>query len=103
MLGRRRAGGPLDELTPREREVLAAMAEGKSNLGIAEALVVSEAAVEKHVTRIFHKLGLGPTTTEHRRVLAVLTYMRGSRALIAIRVRGIGGRCCRGAVAPEPW
>ena len=76
MLGRRRGSGPLDRLTPREREVLAAMAEGKSNLGIAEALVVSEAAVEKHVTGIFQKLSIGPTTTEHRRVLAVLTYMR---------------------------
>jgi DNA-binding NarL/FixJ family response regulator len=79
MLGRRRSGGPLDELTPRERDVLAAMAEGKSNHGIAEALVVSDAAVEKHVTRIFSKLGLGPTETEHRRVLAVLAYMRGSQ------------------------
>jgi DNA-binding NarL/FixJ family response regulator len=78
MLGRRRAGGPLDELTPREREVLAAMAEGKSNAGIAEQLVVTEAAVEKHIGRIFGKLGLGPTTTEHRRVLAVLVYMRDS-------------------------
>jgi DNA-binding NarL/FixJ family response regulator len=78
MLGRRRAGGPLDELTPRERDVLAAMAEGKSNAGIAEQLVVTEAAVEKHVGRIFSKLGLGPTTTEHRRVLAVLVYMRDS-------------------------
>jgi DNA-binding NarL/FixJ family response regulator len=79
MLGRRRGDGPLDELTPRERDVLAAMAEGKSNLGIAETLVVSEAAVEKHVTGIFHKLGIGPTTTEHRRVLAVLTYVRNAR------------------------
>ena len=78
MLGRRRTAGPLDELTPREREVLAQMAEGKSNLGIAETLVVTEAAVEKHVTRIFQKLGLGPTQTEHRRVLAVLAYFRGS-------------------------
>jgi DNA-binding NarL/FixJ family response regulator len=78
MLGRRRAAGPLDSLSPRERDVLAAMAEGKSNLGIAESLVVSEAAVEKHVTGIFQKLGLGPTTTEHRRVLAVLTYVRSS-------------------------
>jgi DNA-binding NarL/FixJ family response regulator len=78
MLGRRRSGGPLDTLTPRERDVLAAMAEGKSNRGIAEALVVSDAAVEKHVTRIFHKLGLGPTPTEHRRVLAVLAFMRSS-------------------------
>jgi DNA-binding NarL/FixJ family response regulator len=76
MLGRRRGEGPVDRLTPRERDVLAAMAEGKSNQGIAEALVVTGAAVEKHVTRIFHKLGLGPTPTEHRRVLAVLTYLR---------------------------
>jgi DNA-binding NarL/FixJ family response regulator len=76
MLGRRRTQGPVERLTPRERDVLAAMAEGKSNQGIAEALVVTEAAVEKHVTGIFHKLGLGPTPTEHRRVLAVLTYLR---------------------------
>jgi DNA-binding NarL/FixJ family response regulator len=79
MLGRRRSAGPLDELTARERQVLAAMAEGKSNLGIAEELVITEAAVEKHVTRIFNKLGLGPTAREHRRVLAVLTYVRNAR------------------------
>jgi len=79
MLGRRRPGGPLDDLTPREREVLAEMAEGKSNRGIADALFVTEAAVEKHVTRIFHKLGLEPTGLEHRRVLAVLAYFRASR------------------------
>lgn len=78
MLGRRPSAGPIDQLSPRERDVLGAMAEGKSNHGIAEELVVSDAAVEKHVTRIFHKLGLGPTQTEHRRVLAVLTYLRGS-------------------------
>jgi DNA-binding NarL/FixJ family response regulator len=78
MLGRRRAEGPVGRLTPRERDVLASMAEGKSNQGIAEALVVTEAAVEKHVTSIFHKLGLGHTPTEHRRVLAVLTYLRDS-------------------------
>jgi DNA-binding NarL/FixJ family response regulator len=77
MLGRRRDEGPLDRLSPREREVLAAMAEGKSNRGIAADLVVTETAVEKHVTRIFNKLDLGPTTTEHRRVLAVLTYLQG--------------------------
>jgi DNA-binding NarL/FixJ family response regulator len=78
MLGRRRADGPLDRLSPRERDVLAAMAEGKSNQGIAQALVVTEAAVEKHVTGIFHKLELGQEPTEHRRVLAVLTYLRGT-------------------------
>jgi DNA-binding NarL/FixJ family response regulator len=77
MLGRRE-GGPLDTLSPREREVLAAMAEGMSNRGIAGQLVISEAAVEKHVTGIFHKLELGPTPTEHRRVRAVLTYLRDS-------------------------
>ncbi len=76
MLGRRAGQSALAELTRREREVLAAMAEGKSNVGIAEDLFVTEAAVEKHTTGIFQKLGLGPTTTEHRRVLAVLTYMR---------------------------
>ena len=80
MLGRRRADGPLERLSPRERDVLGAMAEGKSNQGIAEALVVTEAAVEKHVTGIFHKLGLGPTPTEHRRVLAVLAYLRDTPA-----------------------
>jgi len=78
MLGRRRADDPLALLTPRERDVLAAMAEGKSNEGIAEALFVTQAAVEKHVTRIFNKLGIGGSTTEHRRVLAVLTYLRSS-------------------------
>jgi DNA-binding NarL/FixJ family response regulator len=78
MLGRRRTVDPLAPLSPRERQVLAAMAEGKSNQGIAEDLVVTEAAVEKHITRIFSKLDLGPTPMEHRRVLAVLTYLRSA-------------------------
>jgi DNA-binding NarL/FixJ family response regulator len=78
MLGRRTADGPLAALTPREREVLAAMAEGKSNQGIAEALFVTAPAVEKHVTSIFHKLGLGQMPSEHRRVHAVLMYLRSS-------------------------
>jgi DNA-binding NarL/FixJ family response regulator len=67
----------LDELTPREREVLGLMAEGRSNGAIAEALVVTEGAVEKHVSNIFMKLGLPPSEHDHRRVLAVLTWMRG--------------------------
>jgi DNA-binding NarL/FixJ family response regulator len=75
MLGRRRRESPLDRLSPRERDVLAAMAEGKSNQGIADTLFISEAAVEKHVTGIFHKLDLGPTPSEHRRVRAVLVYL----------------------------
>lgn len=78
MLGRHRTTSPLERLSPRERDVLASMAEGKSNQGIAEALVVTEAAVEKHITRIFTKLELGPTPSEHRRVVAVLTYLRSS-------------------------
>jgi len=75
MLGRRR-DEPLAELTPREREVLGLMAEGLSNHAIAERLVVTERAVEKHVTSIFGKLRLPPTGETHRRVLAVLAYMR---------------------------
>jgi DNA-binding NarL/FixJ family response regulator len=76
MLGRRRLDDPLRDLTPRERGVLAAMAEGKTNGGIAETLTLSEASVEKHVTAIFRKLGLRPAGAEHRRVQAVLTYVR---------------------------
>ena len=78
MLGRRGGDGPLAVLTQREREVLAAMAEGLSNQGIAAALYVTDAAVEKHVTSIFSKLGLTPTPAGHRRVLAVLTYLRNA-------------------------
>jgi DNA-binding NarL/FixJ family response regulator len=79
MLGRRRTAGPLDDLSPRELDVLGEMAEGKSNRGIAEALVVSDAAVEKHVTSIFRKLQIEATPTEHRRVLAVLRYVGAAR------------------------
>ncbi len=79
MVGRRR-DRPFDRLSPRERAVLAAMAEGKSNQGIAEALVVTQNTVEKHVTGIFQKLELDPGTAEHRRVLAVLAYLRESPA-----------------------
>jgi DNA-binding NarL/FixJ family response regulator len=76
MLGRRRKRSRVEELSPRELEVMAAMAEGKSNRGIAEALVISVPAVEKHITRIFGKLGIDSVDTEHRRVHAVLTYLR---------------------------
>ena len=76
MLRRKRADDPLAELTPREREVLELMAEGRSNQAIAERLVVTERAVEKHVTGIFGKLQLPVTGQDHRRVLAVLTYLR---------------------------
>jgi DNA-binding NarL/FixJ family response regulator len=76
LLGRTRRADPLDELTGREREVLELMAEGRSNRAIAEGLVITERAVEKHVTSIFGKLGLEPTAEDHRRVLAVLTFLR---------------------------
>ncbi len=75
IFSRSRRRETLDALTPREREVLAAMAEGASNAAIAGKLVVSEGAVEKHVSNIFAKLGLAPSEGEHRRVLAVLTYL----------------------------
>jgi len=70
-----RRGHPLDSLTTRERQVLALMAEGRSNTAIAAALVVGPGAVEKHISAIFAKIGLPPTDTDHRRVLAVLTYL----------------------------
>jgi DNA-binding NarL/FixJ family response regulator len=76
LVGRRRGDDPLGGLTAREREVLSLMAEGRSNQGIAERLVVTERAVEKHVTSIFSKLRLPAATADHRRVLAVLAYLR---------------------------
>ncbi len=76
LVGRRRRDDPLEELTPREREVLGLMAEGRSNQAIAERLVITLRAVEKHVTSIFSKLRLPATSEDHRRVLAVLTYLR---------------------------
>jgi DNA-binding NarL/FixJ family response regulator len=76
LVGRRRRDDPIDQLTPREREVLGLMAEGRSNSGIAEQLVVTERAVEKHVTSIFQKLRLPAASEDHRRVLAVLAYLR---------------------------
>jgi DNA-binding NarL/FixJ family response regulator/class 3 adenylate cyclase len=76
LVGRRRRDDPLDELTPREREVLELMAEGRTNAAIAERLFVTERAVEKHVTSIFSKLRLAPAAEDHRRVLAVLAYLR---------------------------
>ena len=76
LVGRRRKEDPLDDLTPREREVLELMAEGRSNQAIAERMFITLRAVEKHVTSIFTKLRLPASTEDHRRVLAVLTYLR---------------------------
>jgi DNA-binding NarL/FixJ family response regulator len=76
LLGKRRSDDPVAELTPREREILGLMAEGRSNQGIADGLVITLRAVERHVSTIFGKLGLPSTGTESRRVLAVLLYLR---------------------------
>jgi DNA-binding NarL/FixJ family response regulator len=85
LVGRRRSSDPVDQLTAREREVLGLIAEGRSNRGIAEVLVVTDSAVERHVTGIFSKLGLPQDANDHRRVLAVLRYLqvnsRADRAL----------------------
>ena len=78
MLGRRAWAGPFQSLTHRELAVLAAMAEGMSNWGIARSLLISQASVEKHVTAIFRKLRIVPADSEHRRVQAVLTYLRAA-------------------------
>lgn len=77
LLARGRAGRPLDRLTPREREVLALMAEGRSNASIARRLVLSDGAVAKHTTNIFTKLDLPPSSDDNRRVLAVLAHLDG--------------------------
>jgi DNA-binding NarL/FixJ family response regulator len=76
LLGRRRKADPLASLSPRELDVLTLMAEGRSNAAIAERLVITEGAVEKHISSIFAKLGLPAAPSDHRRVLAVLTYLR---------------------------
>ena len=79
LFARSRRTDPLAPLTPREREVLAAMAEGRSNAGIGATMVIGPAAVEKHIGNIFAKLGLGAEDNDHRRVLAVLKYLGASR------------------------
>lgn len=78
LIGRRARGDALAGLSPRQRDVLASMAQGRSNLGIAEDLHLSEAAVEKHITALFRLLGLEPSGGEHRRVRAVLAYLRAT-------------------------
>jgi DNA-binding NarL/FixJ family response regulator len=78
MVGRRRARTPLDDLTSREREVMTLMAQGRSNQGIADELVVTTAAIERHVTSIFSKLDLRQVPEDHRRVLAVLEFLKRS-------------------------
>ncbi len=75
LMGRRRAQSPLEELTDREREILALMAQGRSNQAISEGLHLSERTVESHVGSIFSKLGLEPTADDHRRVMAVLLHL----------------------------
>jgi DNA-binding NarL/FixJ family response regulator len=80
LLGRARSDDTLGDLTPREREVLALMAEGWSNQAVAEKLVITLRSAEKHVSSIFSKLGLPTTGSEHRRVLAVLRYLRAPEA-----------------------
>lgn len=78
LLSRRRAGSPLEALSPRELEVLGLMAEGRSNAAVASRLVLTVGAVEKHVANILTKLRLPPSSEDHRRVLAVLAYLRDS-------------------------
>ncbi len=78
LVGTRRDDDPLAELTPREHEVLGLMAEGRSNSGIAACLVVTDHAIEKHIRSIFQKLGLEAVRDDHRRVLAVLTFLRAA-------------------------
>lgn len=78
LIGRTRVHDPMDQLTPREREVLSLMAEGRSNIGVAERLYVTEKTVETHVASILGKLGLEAQPDDHRRVLAVLIYLRAS-------------------------
>jgi DNA-binding NarL/FixJ family response regulator len=79
LLARRRSGDPIETLSPRELEVLALMAEGRSNTAVADKLVLTVGAVEKHVANILQKLRLPPSSEDHRRVLAVLAYLRSAR------------------------
>jgi DNA-binding NarL/FixJ family response regulator len=82
VMAARRVTNPLDALTPRERDVLELMAEGRSNAGIAAKMWLSEATVEKHVRHILAKLKLPPTKDDHRRVLAVITFLRSSKEAV---------------------
>ena len=75
LFAQRRRRDPLAELSPREREVLTLMAEGRTNTAIGRALIVTQGAVEKHISSIFSKLGMPPSADDHRRVMAVLTWL----------------------------
>ena len=95
LVGRRRARVPLDDLTEREREVLALMAEGRSNQAICDALFLAPKTVEAHIANIFSKLELLPAPDDHRRVLAVLAYLPGLNRVCPDPIRGArpdGGR-----------
>ncbi len=102
LLGRRRDDDPIAELTPREREVLTLMAEGRSNQGIADRLVITLRAAEKYVSSIFTKLGLPSTGSDSRRVLAVLLYLRGLAPDETPENRPLGGRCAVCPAGPRP-
>ena len=102
LLGRRRREDPLEALTPREREVLGLMAEGRSNAAIAAELVVTERAVEKHVTSIFTKLDLTPAAEDHRRVLAVLRYLQSELRMPRLALSWRCSRCSRARSRSTP-
>ena len=92
LAARQRPDDPLDEMTPRELEVLELMAEGRSNRFIAEQLVVTVPAVERHITSIFAKFGLSSNSADHRRVLAVLRYLSADQAPSFLKL-GARGSC----------
>ena len=96
LLTRRSRDEPLRTLTPREREVLGLMAEGRSNAAIAGRLFVTDKAVGKHTNNIFSKLGLLPSADDNRRVRAVLAYLQSCQGRLLSRPSAVKAACCRG-------